>query len=144
MGKRKIKVAAGDVFTVPLLDGTQAIAQVIEVIDSLGAALCAFYSYRVGPDEATSAFAFARSEIVTVQPMSLRRLVNGEWPILRNLPVAHGDLRRVLDGVRASGFVGLVIADGNAMKALMNAHHGLASWEIGSDRDFLRRLVHRP
>lgn len=142
---KKVKVVPGDVFTVPLADGTQGVAQVIEVIPGLAAALCAFYSYRVGAQApATVPFDFARSDIVTVTPMSLLALLNGDWPILHNAPVAHADLSCKLDPLRASRFVGLSIANAQTMAALMNAHHGLGPWEIGTDLDFLRRLVSRP
>lgn len=142
---KKINVVPGDVFIVPLADGTQGVAQVIEVIAELAAALCAFYAYRVNAQAVAAAtFDFARADIVTVTPMSLLALVSGEWPILHNAPVAHADLSRKLDPLRASGYVGLVMANAKAMASLMNAHHGLGPWEIGTDRDFLRRLVSRP
>jgi hypothetical protein len=46
MAKRKINFVVGAVFGVPLTDGSRAVAQVIEPIGSLRAALCVFYSYR--------------------------------------------------------------------------------------------------
>jgi hypothetical protein len=143
MGKRKVKENVGDVFGVPLKDGSRAIAQVIESIDSLRAALCVFYSYRIHEVAEGASFPFSRTDVVAVQTVSTRPMLKGEWDALGNAPVANADLRRVLNGLRESGYVGLDVPNSNTIEALMNAHHELGPWEIGSDTDFLRRLVYR-
>lgn len=142
MAKRKVNVAVGAVFGVPLRDGSRAVAQVIELIDSLRAALCVFYSYRLADLGQATALPFHREDVVAVQVVSTRPVVNGEWESLGTFPISNSDLAHVLNGLREVRFVGLTVPNSNTVEALMNAYHELAPWEIGSDTDFLRRLMY--
>lgn len=143
MAKLTAKIAVGAVFGVPLKDGSRAVGQVIELIHALRAALCVFYSYKVNEAEQVQSLSFEHDDVVAVQPVSIRPLQKGEWEIMGDYPVANADLTRVLNGLREARFVGLSVPNSNTVEALMNAHHGQAAWEIGSDTDFLRRLLYR-
>jgi len=143
MAKRKVEVTVGDVIGVPLKDGWQAIAQVIERMDSLGAALCALYSYKIGEVGRDASFSFDRKDVVAVLPVTTRPILKREWETLGNASVANADLCRVLDGMRETRFVGLIFPNTNTVEALMNACHGLEPWEIGADTEYLRRLLYR-
>jgi hypothetical protein len=142
MAKRKVNVAVGTVFGVPLTDGSRAVAQVIELIDSLRAALCVSYSYRLAELGQAAEYPFHRDDVVAVQAVSTRPVLNGEWEILGTYPISNSNLVHVLNGIREAKFVGLTVPNSNTVEALMNAYHELAPWEIGSDTDFLRRLMY--
>jgi hypothetical protein len=139
--RRKVNPQEGNLFAIPLLDGSRAVGQLVERISFPGAALCAFYSYRLFPDaQANRSLDMRASEVISIQFVPIRPIEKCEWEVIGQLQPTNGHLRPDRDALRLANYVGMTVPNTNMMEAFLNAFHGLSPWEIGSDKDFLRCL----
>ena len=136
-----IEVCEGDIFAVALLDGSQAIGQVVGILEERPMVLAAFYSYRIpATDRLTEVFPLTVEDIIAVEFLNKYILSKGQWPTIGRLPAANTQLRSMIDAVRRADFVGLSWPNGPTVEAFLNAYHGLAPWIIGTDEGFLTRM----
>jgi hypothetical protein len=142
MAKRKVIPNLGDIFLVPLKDGSSGVGQIVHLTESMNLALCTFYSYRNAPGSVDASWLLEKSEVIAIQFVPHVVIRIREWPIVGNRVPANLDLVTVdVEALRRAGYVGLKFINPNAAEALLNAYHGLEPWEIGTDVDFLRRML---
>lgn len=141
---RRQKPVAGNVFLIPLSDGTCSLGQVLEMTPHvLNSILCAMFHRRGTRPQIEAALPDER-EIVSVQFVTPESLKKGFWPIVRNDVVLTDANRYLPMGELASkGWVGAEIMGSANIGALMNAYFGLCPWDNWYEPDFLDGLLAR-
>lgn len=134
---------AGDVFAVPLSDGSECLGQVFSYERMpLNSALCGL-TLRT-PNFFDPRKRFALSELLSVQLTSDGFLTNGRWRILGNQPLP--DVQRAFDigSVREKGFIGSKVVGSAIIESLLNASRGLEYWDDWHDPAYLDGLLVAP
>jgi len=139
---KRHKVARGDVFLVPLSDGTATLGQVLDVTPQvMNSVLCALFGLRGSrpridvalPDEKT---------IVAVQFVTPESFKQGMWPVVRNDEV-YIDANRYLpvNELAAKNWVGAKIIGSGIVESLMNAYFSLRAWDDWYVPNYLDSLL---
>lgn len=130
-----------DFVALPLLDGGQALAQVVDRRGALpGTAFLALTSRRVDPAAAIAPLTL--SEILAIRFVEAAHLDDGTWPILGfdRLPATER-LVRLADArsdalTDPPGTVAAAVAE-----AFVNACHGLLAWDFFPQADLFDRML---
>ncbi len=136
------KIADGDVFLIPLADGTFSIGQVIRAKTGvMGSTICALFNLR-GDRPRIDAGLLDPALIVAVQFVTSESLKKGQWPIARNESVTFevNDYLRVAE-LEAKAWVGARVIGSAIIDSLMNAWFGLRPWDDWHDPGYLDKLL---
>ncbi|WP_330986332.1 MULTISPECIES: Imm26 family immunity protein [Enterobacterales] len=143
--RRKQSWGVGDMFTVPLSDGTYCIGKVVGFEpEALNSTICAFYAHHVvkKPD---SEINLTDNELISVLFVTRDLLDSGDWEVFtkccNEFPLGNYiNLRELRDkkyiGVRSIG-------SGNIIE-LFNAYYSLAPWNAFYDPNYLDSLLVSP
>lgn len=147
MAKRKTKQKwdIGDLFTIPLLDGSFCVGEVIGYEpEALNSAICAVYAYRINniPDKAP---ALSESELVSVQFVTRDALDSGLWEIFSHTSAKFPlDKYIDLEERRNKGFIGTTSCASRGIRQLMNAYYKLLPWDHFFDPHYFDKLLVSP
>jgi hypothetical protein len=139
MPKRKQKWDVGDVFLIPLNDGTKAIGQIVGRVPSfLNSVTCAFFNLRV--KDATECAgtlenAIRPERIFSVLFCTRDLLDSGSWEIVTRRPVylPDGFVPRTGTGARMIG--------SGIINKFLNAFYGLTPWDEWKNPCYLDGLL---
>jgi len=132
------KFDSGDIFGVPLPDGSIALGQVLsrerQALNSVG---CAFFSAACSvtgplPDSLTPISA------LLVTPDLLNK---GAWPLLAKRDVVVPPQQRPYEQFRDSGWVGVKVTGSGIAQEFLAAYHRLCPWDDWYVPDYLDRLL---
>lgn len=127
----------GDVFGVPLPDGSMAAGQVLSLEpDALNSIGCAFFSATVGPD-GVSGFI----EPIAVLLVTPDFLESGAWPVKRIAPILLAPDERPYEHFRSSHWVGVKVVGSAIVQEFLAAYHGLTPWDAWHDPNYLDSLL---
>jgi len=133
----------GDVFAVPLVDGSFSLGQVLSYEpDALNSVGCAFYSIRaLDPKSLVVPQPLSREDIVSILLTTKDLLNRGRWPVLANraapIPLAHCPY----DRFRSLKWVGATIEGSAIVEQFLSAYHGLSPWDQFADPKYLDELL---
>ncbi|MCG8487367.1 MAG: Imm26 family immunity protein [Candidatus Thiodiazotropha sp.] len=141
--KKRQKLHVGDLFLVPLLDGTYTIGQIVSIEkEALNSVVCVFTATKV--DGNSNDVTIDINNIISVQFTTPDLLKSGDWPIVGNeMPVSVNNYIN-LDGLRMSGFIGVTVTGSGNIIELMNAYYGLSPWNDFHDPNYLDSLLVSP
>jgi hypothetical protein len=143
--KREQKWDIGYLFTIPLLDGSFCIGEVVGYEPkALNSAICAFYAHRVNevPKEKPI---LSENELVSVQFVTRDSLDHGLWNIFfyssEKFPL---DKYIDLEDRRSKGFVGTSSFGSGSIRQLMNAYYKLLPWNHYFNPNYFDELLISP
>jgi len=132
------KFSPGDIFGVPLPDGTMAIGQVLaRERDALNSVGCVFFASIATPSQAMSG-KFEPVAILLVTPDLLNR---GVWPILAKGEVSIPPEKRPYERFRANSWIGVIVTGSGIAQEFLGAYHGLCPWDDWHDPNYLDTLL---
>ena len=131
--RRRFKPKQGDVFAVPLRDGTFGLGQVVDV-DQWEGPFALFARRAASPAELLPGIQAALEHPLSILVLTANSLKNGEWPIIASLPRDHTRFTIPTDGKGASHTFGVAMD-------LLNAYHGLIPWDGMADPRRYEKLL---
>ena len=141
--RKRQRHKVGDVFAIPLVDGSFALGQVLSYEpDALNSVGCAFYSIRA-PDRKSLVVPqlLSRENIVSILLTTKDLLTRGRWPVLENratsIPLAHCPY----DRFRSLKWVGVTIEGSAIVEQFLSGYHGLSPWDQFADPKYLDALL---
>src|SRR5262249_19746261 len=134
MKRKRIKPEAGDLFAVPLIDGTFGLGHVIDVDNYLGP-LALFGRRASSPSELTNDLGHTLKAPLTILVLTNNALESGEWLIIGNKKPEYSAFAIPTDGKGTSHTFG-------AASYFLNAYHGLIPWDGMYDpREYDKLLI---
>jgi hypothetical protein len=141
MRKKKQKWDIGDVFVVPLEDGTYSSGQVISCEDSaMGSVVCAFSSDKSETVRSAVDTNFG-GILIAVLFVTRDLLDSGKWQVVDNRPIVSFEQYLNLSELRKKGFVGVKIVGSFNVTTLLNAFHKLIPWNNFHNPNYLDSLL---
>jgi hypothetical protein len=140
---KRQKPREGDVFFIPLVDGSFSVGQLLQITpEALNSYVCAFFDVRV-PDDSVDAATDINNctpfAVLFVTPESLKR---GYWPILRNVKLAAEVEQYIpIRSLEAAEFVGATIIGAGNIRKFIDAYYGLRPWDDWHDPGYLDGLL---
>ncbi len=139
--KKRQRPKEGDVFAVPLIDGSYAVGQMLghepQALNSFG---CAFYDLRSTGAPALPA-ALPQDKLIAILLTTPDLLKRGYWPIVGQLPITTPVAVRPYEKYREKRWVGAKIIGSANVEALLNGFYGLAPWDDYADPEYLDGLL---
>ena len=133
---------AGDIFTVPLSDGTERLGQVLlETPDALDSAICA---YTLETAEDSSPADLREEIIVAVHFTSTDLLDSGVWKVIGRKKPLPADRFINVDHLRVEGWIGAKIIGSGNIKKFLEACTGIRAWDSMHNPNYFERLLVSP
>jgi hypothetical protein len=144
MTRKRQVWSIGDVFAIPLEDGTFGVGQIIgyepQALNSAAIALFDLKLSKIGddPPDVDAAGIFAML-------FSTRELLDsGVWRVLGQKPVPVPDRDHPYERLRSKGFIGAAIEGAGIVRRFVNAYFGLAPWNPYKDPEYFDKLLIEP
>ncbi len=135
----KQKWRPGDLFAIPLANGSEMIGQVLgheaSALNSVG---CALFDEQVHRQSIESP---PVERILSVVLTTRDLLDSGAWTVFRNAPVTIPRDQIPFESLRSSGFVGAKIVGSANVTKFASACFGLDPWDGWHDPEYLDRLL---
>jgi hypothetical protein len=131
--RRRIKPKRGDVFAVPLLDGTFGLGHVVDV-DAWEGPFALFAQRASSPAELLPWIDKAVDHPLSILVLTANSLKDGHWPIIGNLQRDYAQFKIPTDGKGRSHTFGVAMD-------LLNAYHGLVPWDGMADPKRYEKLL---
>lgn len=143
--RRKQTWNIGDLFTIPLADGTYSIGRVVGYEpEALNSAVCAFYAHRVDvfPNMELN---LSEDELISVLFVTRDLLDSGDWQVFSHC-TSEFPLNKYIDlyTLRNEGFIGVCSIGSGIIIGLMNAYYKLDIWNKYYDPNYLDSLLISP
>jgi hypothetical protein len=141
--KKRQRHKEGDVFLVPLSDGSYGLGQVLsyepEALNSVG---CAFYDIRIvdGPSLDIPA-PLPQHRVVSVLLTTKDLLNRAVWPVVTDRAIPTPDSSRPYEKYRARKMVGATVVGSAIVMGFLNAYHGLEPWNVMFEEDYFDKLL---
>jgi len=135
--------AVGAIFTIPLVDGSRAIGQIVgrepQVLNSW---TCAFSRLRLGKEEvAEPKDALLPEDVISVQFVTGDLLKKGRWKIHAHAPVRLPKSDFPHEECRANGWIGAKIIGSGIIESFLAAFYGLGYWDEMKDPEYYDHLL---
>lgn len=133
------RVKTGDVFWVPLDDGTVVLGQVLEIQkDALDSITCAFFDVRrAEPGEHIKDLISP----ICIQFVTKDLFTNGTWKRVDNAPVSVPISLLPYRETEKNGWVGARIIGSGIIRMFLSAFYGLRSWDEMHDPNYYENLL---
>ncbi len=144
MAKRKKQNwCIGDIFLVPLADGTFSVGQVIaRYKDALNSVVCIFTTSRIKKLE--SEVTINEDEIISALFVTPDFLDSGDWLVVGSWPPVPVEHYFDTDALKADGFVGVKVVGSGIVINFIEACFGLYPWDGFFEADYLDKLLLSP
>jgi hypothetical protein len=139
-GRKKRRVV-GDVFLVPLKDGTLTAGQILDN-PMRNVFSCSFYDERIGSVE-TAPELHAKS-LIALLAVTRHVLDDGRWIVVSHSPPRVEQSKWPNERYRNAGWVGAKIYDAELVQDFLNAYFGLSFWDDYHDPNYLDGLLLDP
>lgn len=144
MAKRKQKWKPGDLFAIPLEDGTYVVGQTLDLQMS-NVVRCAISDARFPEqDLANPGAAYTHAGLISLVATTREKLDFGAWKVIGEAPVSVPVDQLPNEQFRTAGWVGSKIYDASIVEEFCNAFHALAPWDDWADPNYLDRLLTSP
>jgi len=138
--RRRVKWTYGDIFAVPLCDGSFGVCQAVYDVFT-HVADCAFFSFRL-PELPRQAPALNPKDIISLTAVWKNPLRNGAWPKIGYaapiLPVSAFPNQRLL---RKANGVGVHHCNEALIEHFLSAWHALMPWNTFFEEDYLDKML---
>jgi hypothetical protein len=134
----------GDLFRIPLKDGSFLLGQIVAIEPSvLNSVSCALFDMKLSCDmpqpkqphiERLFAILFTTRDL----------LDSGAWKVFGNAKVEVTRSQLPYEALRSSGFIGAKIVGSRNVEEFANAYCGLTPWDDWADPEYLDRLLLSP
>jgi hypothetical protein len=142
---RRQRWTPGAVFLVPLSDGNCAVGQVLRrTPGALNSVICAFYDFRRHCTDSVDISELSEKRLVAIQFTTPDLLDNSTWRVAGQGPVRHLDLRRDIETIESSDWVGAKVIGSGIIRKFLDAYYGLRSWNAWADPAYLDKLLISP
>ncbi len=143
--RKKQKWGVGDIFLVPLADGTFSLGQVIgQEKEALNSAVCIFSATKVLSPEDNAIINLDLDSVVSALFVTPDLLHSGDWPVVANSVSVPVEEYFDMSALKAGGFVGTKIVGSGIVIKLMEACFGLYPWNGFFEPDYLDQLLLSP
>lgn len=144
-GRKNQAWAVGDVFALPLEDGTSVVGQVVGREGVLNSVSVALFDRRCAADLIREQVDGLRLDEAFAILFVTRELLDaGEWKVVGPRAVVVPPARQPYEHLRASGFVGAKVIGAGIVNEFAHAFFGLAPWDDWANRDYLDGLLLDP
>lgn len=142
--KRKVEWRIGDVFLIPIGDGTHVTAQIIGREPSvLNSASIALFDAHVAPNDPPNAV--PDNECVFATLFVTRDLLDrGVWPVAGNHPVRVPLTCLPYEDRRSTGFIGAKVIGSGIVQHFVAAYYGVEPWDQYKDPHYFDKLLLAP
>lgn len=140
---KKQAVQQGDVFFVPLIDGTQSIGQVVKVTKkALNSIVCAFFDIHLSVAGDQVEQDLQEGDLISVRFVTSDLLADGYWRVIENRKVKI-DVESYIPvaNLERNGFVGVSIVGSGNIQEFLSAYYGLCPWDAWHDPTYLDKLL---
>jgi hypothetical protein len=146
MAHKRKKWSVGDLFKVPLEDGTASLGHIVgQERSMMNSVTCAFYATKVPdtcpPDSPPAPTDDALIACVFTTHDLIRR---GFWPIIGHVLPQLSQKYFPYEDCREKGWVGATMHGSGIMREFVNAFYGLASWNGYFDPNYFDKLLIDP
>jgi len=133
----------GDVFVVPLADGSKCIAQVLEIEPILmNSITCAFFDIRSNEDSPeTSNLTLSEENTLSCQFVTRDLFNRGVWKRIGNRPPTIKESLYPYRETKGKGWVGAKVIGSGIVESFLNAYFGLGDWREMKDPDYYNKLL---
>jgi hypothetical protein len=141
--KKRQRHKEGDVFLVPLEDGSYGLGQILSyepaALNTVG---CAFYDLRVvnGPSLDIPA-PLPQDRVISILLTTKDLLNRAVWPVVTHRAVSTSESRRPYEKYRAKQWVGAKISGSGIINDFLNAYHGLRPWNVYLEEDYFDHML---
>ncbi len=143
MAKKKQKWGIGDIFLVPLEDGTFSVGQVVaQDKEALNSVVCIFTMVRV--EGADADISIDLDDVVSALFTTPDLLNSGDWLVVRNEEPIPVDKFFDIKKLKSEGFLGVKVIGSEIVIKLMDACFGLYPWDGFYEPDYLDKLLLSP
>ena len=144
--KRKQAYSGGDVFLVPLKDGSQSVGQVLSITKrALNSCICAFFDIRLPNGVKKVEQALKEGDLIAVQFVTVDLLKKGYWPVIEAREVEIDIEKYIpLQDIEQKGFVGAHIEGSGIIQEFLSAYYALRPWDTWYEPDYLDKLLVSP
>jgi immunity protein 26 of polymorphic toxin system len=141
--KKRQRHKDGDVFVVPLNDGTYSLGQILAYErEALNSVACAFYNIRIvdGPTLEIPA-PLPQDRVISIL-LTTRDLLNrAVWPVIADRAIPTMVAVRPYEQYRVKKWVGARIIGSGIVDKFLNAYFGLAPWDAMQDPNYFDSLL---
>ena len=138
---KRQKPEVGDLFTVPLPDGTFATGQIVaREAQMLNSWTCAFSRLRV-PKEEMPIESIRLEVAISVQFVTGDLLKKGIWKIHGRAAVVIPKSAFPHEEFRDQGWIGATMRGSGIIRTFLAAFHGLEFWDAMKDPDYYQKLL---
>lgn len=135
----------GDVFLIPLLDGTYAVGQVIrKTKEAMDSAVCAFFDMRLDDADPLEVGKLTEESLVALKFCSVGLLDAGEWKVVDSRAPFDTSRYVDLDQLAENMYIGVRVVGSAILRELMNAYYALSPWNAFHDPEYLDKLLISP
>lgn len=135
----KQKWTAGDIFAVPLSDGSSIIGQVLaHEPEAMNSVACAFFDAPPDADAATTTDPLNAFSVLLVTRDALDK---GGWKIIGHESVSLPRAKFPHESLRPKGFVGAKVVGSGIVAKFLHAFRGLSPWDAMADQDYFDNLL---
>ena len=133
----------GDIFLVPLEDGTKCIGQVLETDPILmNSITCAFFDIRTHEeDQETLSLPLLEETVISCQFVTRDLFNRGSWKRIGNRSTAIQEKSLPYRETKSNRWVGAKIFGSGIMESFLNAYYGLRNWEEMKDPMYYDKLL---
>jgi hypothetical protein len=144
MAKKKQKWELGDLFTLPLKDGTFCMGQVLN-IQMKNVVCCALFDIKLTKDDIDNvAFEFTKGDIISVVATSKEQIDFGVWKVVGNQLCLVPIEEQPNEEFRSKGWVGAKISDASIIEEFCDAFYALVPWDDWGDPNYLDKFLISP
>ena|SRR5688500_4003018 len=133
----------GNVFAVPLADGTHCLGQVVgreaQVLNSI---TCAFYGKRLSETELLDVRGTPEiGDLIAVQFITKELLTRKVWKVVGSFPVTLEKRFFPHEDKRAQNWIGAKMIGAGIMRRFLNAYFGFEPWNVMVQEDYYDQLL---
>jgi len=146
MGSKRQKWKVGDLFKIPLADGTASLGHIVARDDQmLNSVTCAFYDIKVPRTCPPDAAPLPDDGALIACLFTTHDLLNrGVWVVIGSAPVHLPREHLPYEDCRKRGWVGAKMHGSGIVRQFLDAYYRLAPWDDWADPAYLDRLLISP
>jgi hypothetical protein len=146
MGTKRRKWKVGDLFKIPLADGSALLGHIVaQEREMLNSVTCAYYDTKVSDTCPPDAPPLPSDEALIACLFTTHDLLdNGMWPVVGYAAPRLPRKYLPYEDCRHSGWVGAKMHGSGIVRQFLNAYCRLAPWDDFADPTYLDRLLISP